>query len=96
MRIHDARKLDHATLEALRERAVQRVQEGESPEVVARVKLRPAPLHLPAREVLVSIVYSLELAAVDGDSGVSEKPHLATQLDKARAHLADGGSVVLT
>jgi len=28
---------DHATLEALRERAVQRVQEGESPEVVARV-----------------------------------------------------------
>ena len=37
MRIHDARKLDHATLEALRERAVQPVQEGESPEVVARV-----------------------------------------------------------
>ena len=35
MRKHDARKLDHATLEALRERAVQRVQEG--PEVVARV-----------------------------------------------------------
>ena len=37
MREDDARKLDHATLEALRERAVQRVQEGESPEVVARV-----------------------------------------------------------
>ena len=37
MRKHDARTLDHATLEALRERAVQRVQEGESPEVVARV-----------------------------------------------------------
>ena len=37
MRKDDARKLDHATLEALRERAVQRVQEGESPEVVARV-----------------------------------------------------------
>ena len=37
MRKHDARKLDHATLEALRERAVQPVQEGESPEVVARV-----------------------------------------------------------
>src|SRR5512136_2605843 len=37
MRKHDARKLDHATLEAMRERAVQRVQEGESPEVVARV-----------------------------------------------------------
>ncbi len=37
MRKHDARKLDHTTLEALRERAVLRVQEGESPEVVARV-----------------------------------------------------------
>src|ERR1022692_526830 len=37
MRKHDARTLDHATLEALRERAVQRVQEGESPEVVVRV-----------------------------------------------------------
>ena len=37
MRKHDARKLDHAILEALRERAVQCVHEGESPEVVARV-----------------------------------------------------------
>jgi transposase len=32
----DARKLDHATLEVLRIRAVRSVQEGESPEVVAR------------------------------------------------------------
>lgn len=32
----DARKLDHTTLEALRMRAVRRVQEGASPEVVAR------------------------------------------------------------
>jgi|SRR5450631_3278205 len=37
MRIDDARKLDHAILEALRERAVQRVQEGESPAVFARI-----------------------------------------------------------
>jgi transposase len=37
MRKDDARKLDHETLEALRTRAVQRVQEGESPEVVARM-----------------------------------------------------------
>ena len=36
MRKDDARKLDHATLEALRMRAVRSVQEGESPEVVAR------------------------------------------------------------
>jgi len=37
MRKHDARRLDHATLEAMRERAVRSVQEGESPEFVARV-----------------------------------------------------------
>lgn len=37
MKKEDGRKLDHATLEALRERAVRRVQEGESPEVVARI-----------------------------------------------------------
>jgi transposase len=36
MRKNDARQLDHATLEALRERAVQSVQDGESPETVAR------------------------------------------------------------
>ena len=37
MKKDDARKLDHTTLEALRERAVQRVQDGENPEVIARV-----------------------------------------------------------
>jgi transposase len=37
MRQDDARKLDHKTLEAMRERAVRRVQAGESPEVVAKV-----------------------------------------------------------
>ena len=36
MRKNDARQLDHATLEAMRERAVQSVQDGESPEMVAR------------------------------------------------------------
>jgi transposase len=36
MKKDDARKLDHTTLEALRMRAVQSVQEGESPEDVAR------------------------------------------------------------
>ncbi|MBO0759096.1 MAG: IS630 family transposase [Bradyrhizobiaceae bacterium] len=34
---NDARRLDHATLEAMRVRAVQSVQDGESPEIVARV-----------------------------------------------------------
>jgi transposase len=37
MRTNDARRLDHATLEAMRERAVRSVQDGESPEVVAAV-----------------------------------------------------------
>ena len=37
MRKDDARKLDHKTLEAIREHAVRRVQEGESPEVAARI-----------------------------------------------------------
>lgn len=36
MRKDDARKLDHTTLEALRMRAVRSVQDGESPEDVAR------------------------------------------------------------
>src|ERR1700681_864014 len=42
MQKDDARKLDHATLEALRIRAVQSVQDGESPEDVART-LRVTP-----------------------------------------------------
>jgi transposase len=37
MKTNDARSLDHGTLEAMRERAVRTVQNGESPEVVARV-----------------------------------------------------------
>jgi transposase len=37
MRTNDARRLDHGTLEAMRERAVRSVQDGESPEVVAGV-----------------------------------------------------------
>src|SRR5260221_6666226 len=37
MRANDARRLDHATLEAMRERAVRSVQDGKCPEVVADV-----------------------------------------------------------
>src|ERR671923_245778 len=37
MKTNDARRLDHVTLEAMRERAVRSVQNGESPEIVARV-----------------------------------------------------------
>jgi transposase len=42
MKNDDARKLDHATLEALRIRAVRSVHDGESPEIVART-LRVTP-----------------------------------------------------
>jgi hypothetical protein len=41
MKANDARRLDHATLEAMRERAVRSVQDGQSPEVVARDGYRP-------------------------------------------------------
>src|SRR6201987_4461414 len=37
MRANDARRLDHATLEAMRERAGRSVQDGKGPEVVADV-----------------------------------------------------------
>jgi transposase len=37
MRKDDARKLDHKTLEEMRVRVVKRVQEGESPEVLAHI-----------------------------------------------------------
>jgi transposase len=37
MRKDDARKLDHQTLEEMRMRAVKRIQDGESPEVIAGV-----------------------------------------------------------
>jgi transposase len=37
MRTNDARRLDHATLEAMRERAVRSIHDGESPEVAARI-----------------------------------------------------------
>jgi len=36
MNTHDARRLDHATLTELRTRAVRSVQEGQSPEIVAK------------------------------------------------------------
>jgi transposase len=37
MRTDDGRRLDHATLEAMREGAVRSVQDGENPEIVADV-----------------------------------------------------------
>src|SRR5580704_8130852 len=52
MKQDDARKLDHATLEAMRIRAVRSVQAGENPEVVARslrISRRTDGWHISAR-----------------------------------------------
>src|SRR5207344_2961786 len=56
--------------------------------------LSPA-LHFCFGEILVAVVDRLELAAVDGDAGRLEQIELAADLDKPRAHLLDGGPVVL-
>jgi transposase len=37
MKKNDARKLDHRTLEEMRIRVVKRVQDGESPEIIAKI-----------------------------------------------------------
>src|SRR5262249_56492664 len=54
-----------------------------------------ATLHLGTREVLIAVVDGFELAAINGDARLGEKPHLAAELDKARAHLAQRRTVVL-
>ena len=59
-------------------------------------ELRPPPFHFAGREVLVAIVYGLELAAVDGDAGLRQQADLATQIDEPRTELADGRTIVLT
>ncbi len=61
----------------------------------AFLDLRHASLHLGAREVLVAVVHRLELAAVDRHAGLREQAHRAAQRDKARAHFADAGTIVL-
>ncbi len=61
----------------------------------ALLQLRAPPLHLALREVLVAVVDRLELAAVDGHARRGEQAHLAAQLDKVRAHLAQRSAVVL-
>jgi len=60
----DARKVDHKTLEEMWLRAVKRIQDGESPEIIARVL-----------GVDRSTVYgSLARYRCDGCNGLKEKP----------------------
>src|SRR5215470_537113 len=61
----------------------------------ALLKLSSAPLHLRSREVLVTVVHRLELAAVNGHAGFHQQPHLSAQLDEAGADLADRRTIVL-
>jgi hypothetical protein len=49
---------------------------------------------LATREVLVPVVDSLELAAVDRDVGLGEKAHRAAERNKPGANLADGSAIV--
>ena len=48
-----------------------------------------------AREVLVAVVYCLELAAVNRDAGLREQAHRAAQCDKMSTNFADGSAIVL-
>src|SRR5262249_29409329 len=61
----------------------------------ALLDLRPPSLHLGAREVLVTVIHRLELAAVDRDAGFRQQAHAATERDKTGADLPDGAAVVL-
>src|SRR3977135_539823 len=54
-----------------------------------------AALDLALREVVVATVHGLELAAVDGNAGLPQQPHLAATPDELRANLLDRGTIVL-
>src|SRR5262249_16942475 len=60
----------------------------------ALLNLRHAPLHLGSREVLVTIVHRLELAAIDRDAGFCKQAHGAAEPNKPSADQADGATVV--
>jgi hypothetical protein len=61
----------------------------------ALLKLRPAPLHLRAREVPAAIVHRLELAAIDGNSRLYKQTHLSAEFHEAPTNLANSAAVVL-
>jgi hypothetical protein len=62
----------------------------------ALIELLLAGLELVRREVLVSVVHRLELAAVDRHQRLLEQPDLPAQLHELAAGLADAGAVVAT
>src|SRR5271157_1402861 len=88
MRRNDARQLDHATLEAMRERAVRSVQDGEDPEVVAHV-LGMGSVESQAA-VRTSAEARWEEAAVDLQHGDAKEP-VAAQVPICIVDAGDGG-----
>src|SRR2546429_5190045 len=61
----------------------------------ALLDLRHAPVHLGAREVLVTVVNRLEFAAIDRDGGFCEQAQGATERNKPGADLPDRAAIVL-
>lgn len=57
--------------------------------------LLAAPLDLALGEVAVAIVDGFEFAPIDGHARRRQQPHLAAQIDEARADLLDRRPVVL-
>src|SRR6516162_698045 len=60
----------------------------------ALLQLLLSGLEFMCREVLVSVVHRLELAAIDHYQRLTEQADTAAQLDELRAHLADRRAVV--
>src|SRR5262249_49689608 len=61
----------------------------------ALLNLSEPALHLRAREVLVAIVDSFELAAVNGHARRRQQTYRSAKPDKPRTHLADRRPVIL-
>jgi hypothetical protein len=61
----------------------------------ALLYLRKAALHLRPREVLVAIVNSFELAAVNGNARRRQQAQPSAKRDKPRTYLADRNAAIL-
>src|ERR1019366_1270033 len=59
------------------------------------LELRAPAIDLPSCKIAISIVDRFELAAVDRDARLRQQTHLATEIDEARANLADRRAIVL-
>src|SRR5204862_2538333 len=61
----------------------------------ALLQLRAAPLHFPAREVLVASIDGFELTPIDRNARGREQAHPAAQFDKLHADLLDRWPTIL-